>query len=521
MAGDPIKPDDINFAQYLEKTDPALSLELEQQVLGHLLMWSGDLAKVPTLAPEDFADLRHRPIFRALKHSAGDIFTVLDTLRLWKIDADVGGLEYLHQLTSGLPIASALEANAARIQAHAVARAQAKLHADAQTALAAGRPDQARAFLEQASALQPASARPTLAESRMLDWRALQSSQAPSRHWFRKGWLTTGATLLAGGGGMGKSALVLHEATTGALARPYFAEACDPYRSLVWCCEDDHDELWRRQEGICAHEGIAMAELDGLMYVESRVGCDNALMAEVRGEFTRTRLLEQLRAQVNDLGIDVLWLDNAAHVMAGNHDDRGQVTAFVNALSGLVVGRPFSVVVLGHVARMAGSEFTGSVAWENAVRMRWFLGSKLPDQSGSDGDTPGDVRYLAKRKANYAAKDYARLHMKDGLLLPETVGDGHISALMSETNERRAEEHCIAGFKSLCAMGVMPTDGQSSPDYLPTQIVSKGLAPGYGKPELARAMNRLMGRGKFIRAKVGCYANRSPRFGLQLVDGGQ
>lgn len=355
-------------------------------------------------------------------------------------------------------------------------------------------------------------------QSRVLDFRSLAGKKAPARHWFRQDWLGSGMTLLPGKGGEGKSGLAQHEATCGALGRPYFSGECDPYKSLVWNCEDEHDDLWRRQERICAYEEIDIDTLADRMVVESRYGCDNALMAEVRGELLRTRLLEDLRQQVNDHQIDVLWLDNAAHALAGNHDDRAQVTQFINALNGLVTGRPFAVVVLAHVSRAQGSEFTGSVAWENAARMRWYLGSKLPDQQ-SDGDSDqggADLRYLCKRKSNYSARDYVRFSMHDGLLVPDAMQAGHVGGLVSALDEQRADELCIAGFKSLRTMGLHPTDGKTSPDYLPSQIAAKGLASGYSKSDIARAMNRLMARGTFSRGVVGKYANRSPKEGLVL-----
>jgi RecA-family ATPase len=104
---------------------------------------------------------------------------------------------------------------------------------------------------------------------------------------------------------------------------------------------------------------------------------------------------------VNDLRVDVLVLDNIGRVYGGNESDRHQVTMFVNGALGMVRGRPFAPVFLGHVARSQGSEFSGSAAWENACRMRWYMARTLPDHK-QDEDEPTDtgIVYLAKRKAN-------------------------------------------------------------------------------------------------------------------------
>jgi hypothetical protein len=352
-----------------------------------------------------------------------------------------------------------------------------------------------------------------------MDFAALGTRRAPPRHWFRPHWMTTDALVLAGEGGIGKSMLVQQEMTCAALGRPFFAPECVPYRSMLWACEDDHDELWRRQERISELEGIDMPSVGGMALVVPRRGLDNALMAEVKGVATWTPLMRQLREQVNDESVDYLWLDNGAHVLASGHDDRSIVTQFVSGLAGLVVDRPFGVGIVLHTSRAQGSEWSGSVAWENACRARLYFGRRLPDQPG-DGEAPDDtVRYLARRKANYTGRDHVRLTMREGLLTPDTPA-GHVGGLVAQMDERKADEVCVAGFRSLVAMGIRTTDGKTSPDYLPSQIVAKGLGAGFTKHDLGRAMNRLMGRGVFVRAQVGQHPNRSPKFGLVLKDEG-
>jgi RecA-family ATPase len=352
-----------------------------------------------------------------------------------------------------------------------------------------------------------------------LDFAALAQLQAPKRHWFVPGWLG-GPTLVAGVGGSGKSSLVQHLVTMGALGRPYIAPQDTPFTSMLWSCEDDHDELWRRQERICAHEQIDMADLADRLHIFSRYGCDNALMLELQGSgLAATPLMKELREQVNDLAVDTLWLDNVAHMFLGNHDDRTHVTAFINALNGLVTGRPFAAVIVAHPGKAVGSEYSGSVAWENAVRMRWFLGSRLPDQPIEPGEEDADrgkVRFLCKRKTNYSAQDFVRFTMDHGLLVPDHEPIEGTSGTLAALDDKRAEEVCVAGFRSLQGMGLHPSDSKAAGDYLPKQILAKGLASGYSKADLTRAMNRLMTAGTFTRGQVSVYSNRTPKFGLVL-----
>lgn len=354
-----------------------------------------------------------------------------------------------------------------------------------------------------------------------LDFVALSRERAPERPWFLKDFLGTGPALVAGKGGIGKSTLTTHTAIMGAACRPFFTAAPEkPLRSMVVNCEDGPDDCWRTVERICDHEEIEMASLARDLIVQSRYGHDNALMVEGRnGGVQATPLLEWFREYVNDLRVQVLWLDNAAHLLQANHDDRTVVTAFINALNGLVTGRPFGVVIITHPGRAAGSEYSGSVAWENAVRMRWYLSSTLPDQQPIAGNEPvTNVRYLSKRKSNYSAQDYVRFEMRDGLLVPDTA-PAHVGGLVAALDQRKAEEAVLDGFQALLQMGIKPSDGASSPDYLPKHLLSKGLARGFTKRDLDGAMHRLMTAGKFSRGVIGQYSNRNPRFGLVLNEG--
>ncbi len=147
-------------------------------------------------------------------------------------------------------------------------------------------------------------------------------------------------------------------------------------------------------------------------------------------------------------------------------------------------------------------------------------GPKLPDQKDDEGASDEAIRYLARRKANYSAHDHLRMTWRDGALVPEDA-PSHVGGLISALNERKAEEVALAAFRSLQAMGIRPTDGKSSPDYLPSQAVNKSLACGFSKAELGRAMDRLMTRGVMSRGVIGAYSNRNPKHGLILHEGDQ
>jgi len=348
------------------------------------------------------------------------------------------------------------------------------------------------------------------AEFGAIDWSMLAGRTPPERSWYIQDWLGPAPTLCSGGGGIGKSLLWQTIATSLASGREFLGATTAPLRVLYYACEDDANEIWRRQVAICEHLGLAMTDL-GALEILPRLGLDNTLLDLEYGKPTFTAEFLLLREAVNDLRTDVLVLDNVGQTYGGNENDRHQATLFVNGVLGMVRGRSFAPVFLGHVSRAAGSEFSGSAAWENACRMRWYMGHTLPDQKPDD-DEPVDTGlvYLAKRKANYTERDYRRLRYRNGLLVPEDgsrpIGQGYRDDL--------AERVVLKAMAKLKAAGIQPTDGKTSGDYLPKQILAKGFAEDHSKRELTAAMHRLMAAGRIRRAEVGQYSNRAPRYGL-------
>ena len=165
-----------------------------------------------------------------------------------------------------------------------------------------------------AAQLRPYVRDALMPEPRTLDLRDLANRKAPPREWFIHGWLGPGPTLFAAGGGTGKTLLAQQIATAGALGQDFVGSVTEPFRSLIVACEDEADELWRRQEDIAAHFDVPLDAPADSLVIQSRLGLDNLLMTLDRGKLWRTPAFEELQQQVNDLGVDVLWLDNVAHL---------------------------------------------------------------------------------------------------------------------------------------------------------------------------------------------------------------
>ena len=350
----------------------------------------------------------------------------------------------------------------------------------------------------------------------VINWKSLVGLEPPPRFWHLPEWHGDSPTGLFGAGGKGKSIVAQTVGTALSMGLKYFVDApAAPVNVLYWACEDDRDEIWRRQAAINRHFDIDMADISGRFYIDVRRGIDNTLFTTAYGKPMFTSLREELAEQVGDYKASILILDNIAQVFGGNANDPHHVTGFVNGVSGIGIGKVarFAPMLLGHVARSQGSEFAGSAAWENACRMRWYLGSTLPDQSLDEDEEPDpDTVYLAKRKSNYSARDFVKLTYRNGVMVPSCV-----NVTGFEPGAETAELVVLSCFDKVVASGVIPTDGRTSPDYLPAVIKRMDLSRTFTKKELASAMSRLMGQGRLKRVQVGQYANRNPTFRLSRV----
>jgi hypothetical protein len=220
-------------------------------------------------------------------------------------------------------------------------------------------------------------------------------------------------------------------------------------------------------------------------------------------------MMKELREQIGDYKAEFVILDNIARLYAGNENDRHQVSSFVTMLNYAASPTNAGLALLGHPAKAAGSEFSGSTAWEGAVRTRLFLGSKLPEQKDDDGGDDG-IRYLCRRKANYSPTDWRRIKYVDGVKIPEDV-------------ERRApvgiggdyaKDVVLAAVRKLAQMGEHATASSASTNYLPKLARRFELLDRLTEKQFAGAMNQLRKDGRLVLATVGQYANRTPRSGL-------
>lgn len=520
MQRDPYRVRPAREAELIELPDRPLlaSPEAEQSVLGGLLLDNGTWPRARAIVSEpDFYRADHRLIFQhisqLLEHGKpADALTVAESLERSAKLAEIGGIPYLGSLAANTPSAANIIRYCEIVAERARRRELAAIGAELMDKAVAPNSDVEE--IRAAAGGRIAAVRPVATQRSNLDWPQLVGKEPPARRWATAAWLGFGhVTLMPGASGVGKTLCAQQWISALALGRDFVGHSAGALRCLMWACEDEHDELWRRQLAIARWLDVGLEAFGSALTIESRHGRDNTLVCRSDfGRLTFTPLIEELRQQAGDYRAEVVVLDNAAQLYGADENDRHEVTAFLNALTGALPGR--AVMLLAHPSRATGSEFSGSGAWEAVARTRLYLGRTLPDQkAGDDAEDGGEVRYLARRKANYSERDWRRLQFRDGVLVPDDPPDLQ-GGIVGHIREQTAERVVLTALRRLTEMAIRSTESTASPQFLPKLILDYKLGEGHARQDLVAAMRRLMTADRIRRAEVGKYSNRTPMMGL-------
>lgn len=309
----------------------------------------------------------------------------------------------------------------------------------------------------------------------------LDTDPPPPRRWVADQWLPRGTvTALFGGGGIGKSLLVQQAATCIASGIGVLGANVTRGPVLAYLCEDDNDEVRRRQRDILAYLGRTSSYSSEGLHIAGRAGYDNVMMTfgpdrlPVPGPFLS--VVEQECERIRPV---LLVLDNIAQLFGGIENDRYMVTAFTNRLAGIAHRYDCAVLLLGHVAKMQGSEYSGSTAWEAAVRTRLWM------ERRDDG-----LIELHRRKANYSGQASVVLEYQQGALveIDEERRDESAAA-------RAVEPAVLEALATFTARQVATSHVPTARNYLITQASKAGMLKG-PTAVAARALATLIDAGR-------------------------
>jgi RecA-family ATPase len=252
---------------------------------------------------------------------------------------------------------------------------------------------------------------------KFIDPIVYQDKPIPERRWLVPNWIPhLTVTGIYGDGGVGKSLLGQQLITAAAIGKQWVGLNVDHVKTLGIFCEDDEDELIRRQHGINEHYGIDFADLENMRWL-SRFGEDNILLDFSTGRPQLTHFWHQVLETAAEFGAQAVLIDTVADTYGGNENDRSQSRHYVQqALGRLARQISGSVIALAHPSRLGlanGTGDSGSTGWNNSFRSRAYLSSP-PDEESDPLH-----RTLQRKKANYAVREETiDLKWERGVLVP-------------------------------------------------------------------------------------------------------
>lgn len=301
--------------------------------------------------------------------------------------------------------------------------------------------------------------------------------------------LTT--TSLSGDGGLGKSLLAMQLMTCGASGKRFLNKDTREFISVGLFCEDRENQLHERQSKINDHYGISYKDLVDLNYLP-RVGENNSLVESQFHKPHATTFYNQFRECVLDMGAKLAVVDTAADTFSGNENIRNEVRHYVQLLNGLAHDMRGAVLLLIHpslTGLTSGTGTSGSTAWSNSVRSRWYL----EKQKQLSGDEPDDnIRVLSQKKSNYSAVDSSGMELiwEKGIFRPKLEEGGFMRKL--ELNQLRNK--CLDVIRDAVGKNLNLSSAKNSPNYFPKLIRDK-LKDKSKFSDIERVVNQLLDDG--------------------------
>lgn len=255
--------------------------------------------------------------------------------------------------------------------------------------------------------------KPTATWPAPLDLREMAQREPHPPRWIVQDWMPAGyATLLAGHGGAGKSAIAKHLAVCIGRGLPWMGVPVQQRRVLYVSCEDREDVLHWRLTRICAHLDVPLADLAGHLDVIDLVGHD-AVLWTAKALNTREPLpaMAALRERAAESQAEVIMIDGISDTYGGSEIARAEVRAYIAGLLALVDAQRGALLLVGHVNKLTAAinsntsdGYSGSTAWHNSVRARWYL--RPETRNDEDAERTGDL-ILDLQKSNLGRTDHS------------------------------------------------------------------------------------------------------------------
>lgn len=352
---------------------------------------------------------------------------------------------------------------------------------------------------------------------RYADLATMSSDDIPERRWIVNEWMPEGYVhLLSGDGGVGKSLLAQQLMTCAASGMNWMGKQVRKCRTIGIFCEDDDDELRRRQVAINAQMGIDFFDIAESMTWVSRIAEENNAMIEFPNQWDpgqATVFFQQIHNLAQDFGAELIVLDSLHDLFPGNENNRVQTRQFVKLLTGIARDCSGAVVLCSHPSasgKANGQGFSGSTAWHNSVRSRAYL--TRPEEPDADAN----MRTLTNKKANYGAMGgKIDLLWKDGAFVHVEEPIGAFKGM----EERRVDRLFLDALDRATLQSRVISASSNAANYAPRAFVDL-IAPEERVTfkMLATALSRLLYRGIVTVDRVKFPNSARAREGLVRVE---
>lgn len=349
---------------------------------------------------------------------------------------------------------------------------------------------------------------------RPMDLAALAGVEPSPVRFIVQGLLPAGeTTLLTAPGGGNKTTLTLMIAVAmAARLDQVLGMAIEPGPAVYIGMEDSEGRLHWVLHHICAGLGVSLADLAGRLHVVSMRQVEHNGLAHFGydSELVQGDLYHQAQALVEDTGAKLLVLDNLAHLFLGNENDRMQATRFMALCNRLASDTDAAVIIPAHTPK-SGADFSGSTAWQNAVRSH----ASIEKEEGGDPE----VRVLKVSKGNYVKPgEVTRFRWHDHYLVrPEDLPADIAATLAATSRATSANEAFLRCLAIVDGQGRAVSHSRGA-NYAPRVFAKMPETRGFDQEELEAAMERLLHLGAILAdQEVGKYANRTARRGLKQV----
>ena len=354
-----------------------------------------------------------------------------------------------------------------------------------------------------------ASARPGLLLP-MIRPADLSGLAVPPRVWCVPEWFPDRrVSLLSGDGGTGKSLLAMQLATCCALGLRFLGMELAPRNVVYLACEDDADELHRRQDAICASLGVDIGELGDALTWVPMVGSDATLATpDKSNRMVTTPTYAAVRQLCKDKQTRLLIVDTAADTFAGLEIDRLQVTRYVRHLERIAADMDGAVIVLSHPS-VAGlrdrTGISGNTAWRNAVRSVVYLSRPEDEEARDIGPAADDVRYLERLKGNYSPKGGRITLRYEAGAFTADVGASAINRLDVFALQARI----LSALREVLKAGQRPSPAKTAETNVVRILHKTKLREHVTKAQLSSMVDQMLGDGSLRLALLGRPSNQT------------